>query len=103
MNQASVLVYKDANGRFFPSGCTGLVNCGSAVLGTVYLATEDYTQGTVSDVKAGDVVRPEHPVTKMAVIKVTDPDKGLMYIGETRQSLADKCQPCCNTTVVEEE
>lgn len=96
--QVMVNVFRDAHSNYIPGGTIKPVECDpTKVSGTVYIATERYDSGTVNDVKEGDEVESTHPVAKMAVIKIGDHVRGLVYTDETKLTLEEKCNACCTS------
>lgn len=96
MKQISVLVSKTATTGFHATPFAKTVNCNALIVNKpVFIATQDYNDGTVNSVKAGDEVAETHPAVKKAVLRIEDHNNGTLWVDETFQSFHDKCEACC--------
>lgn len=96
MNQATVKVIKTADGTYNPMpGCDLVVSVDGQQLGKAYIATEQLLQCNVPLAEIGDVVPQSSPVTKIEVLKYFDKSRGVVYLNESADTLADKFNACC--------
>ncbi len=96
MNLATVKVIKTADGVYNPlPGCDMTVSIDGQSLGKAYIATEELLNCNVTMAAIGDVVPKSSPVTKIAVLKYFDKKRGVVYLNESPDTLADKFNACC--------
>lgn len=75
----NTLVYKDS-GNIYPNGCNTSVDASSVIIGMETVKLDEYPlEQCVAD------QRPQ-----VDFLKIIDPIRGLLYIGETEQSWSDK-------------
>jgi hypothetical protein len=97
--EVTVIKNVNENNRYTPDGCKAMVDCNSTtIIGKRYLASTEFNQGSVKDVKEGDEVSADHLVSKTEVLKIHNENKGTLYIEETQSEFIDLCQACCIAT-----